>query len=360
MNSIINKYLIIKFIKIILNTILIFFTLGIILNIFEEINFLKNSSLSFLFPLTLALLYVPSLILDLLPFIIFLSSVFYFLHLRFSKELVMIKVFGYSNLKIILILSFFSLLLGLFVLFAINPITARLIKQYEIEKARYSKDVDHLISINKNGVWIKETDNVGYKIINAKSLNTNTLENISIYIFDSSGSLLKRIESETALITNNPWQLKKNYVHNNLENSNIFYENYELISENTSEKINSLYKNLNTIPFLRLITNYQDLNKGGYSNKILNEKLNKFTSLPIFLFLMVVLAGIFTIGSLKNKQNFYYLLSSILICVVIYYLKDLSIALGQTEKINLTLSIWMPIIIISLFCSICIIQINEK
>ena len=313
-----------------------------------------------MFPLTLALLYVPSLILDLLPFIIFLSSVFYFLHLRFSKELVMIKVFGYSNLKIILILSFFSLLLGLFVLFAINPITARLIKQYEIEKARYSKDVDHLISINKNGVWIKETDNVGYKIINAKSLNENTLENISIYIFDSSGSLLKRIESETALITNNPWQLKKNYIHNNLENSTIFYENYELISENTSEKINSLYKNLNTIPFLRLITNYQDLNKGGYSNKILNEKLNKFTSLPIFLFLMVVLAGIFTIGSLKNKQNFYYLLSSILICVVIYYLKDLSIALGQTEKINLTLSIWMPIIIISLFCSIGIIQINEK
>ncbi|MDA1197652.1 MAG: LptF/LptG family permease [Proteobacteria bacterium] len=360
MNSIINKYLIIKFIKIILNTTLIFFTLGIILNLFEEINFLKNSSLSFLFPLTLALLYVPSLILDLLPFIIFLSSVFYFLHLRFSKELVMIKVFGYSNLKIILILSFFSLLLGLFVLFAINPITARLIKQYEIEKARYSKDVDHLISINKNGVWIKETDNVGYKIINAKSLNENTLENISIYIFDSSGSLLKRIESETALITNNPWQLKKNYIHNNLENSTIFYENYELISENTSEKINSLYKNLNTIPFLRLITNYQDLNKGGYSNKILNEKLNKFTSLPIFLFLMVVLAGIFTIGSLKNKQNFYYLLSSILICVVIYYLKDLSIALGQTEKINLTLSIWMPIIIISLFCSIGIIQINEK
>ena len=44
----------------------------------------------------------------------------------------------------------------------------------------------------------------------------------------------------------------------------------------------------------------------------------------------------------------------------IYYLKDLSIAMGQTEKINLTLSIWMPIIIISLFCSIGIIQINEK
>jgi lipopolysaccharide export LptBFGC system permease protein LptF len=75
---------------------------------------------------------------------------------------------------------------------------------------------------------------------------------------------------------------------------------------------------------------------------------------------MLVLAAIFTIGSLKNKQNFFYVLISILTCVAIYYFKDLSIALGQTEKINLVLSVWMPILIIGLFCFIGVIQINEK
>ena len=75
---------------------------------------------------------------------------------------------------------------------------------------------------------------------------------------------------------------------------------------------------------------------------------------------MVVLASIFTIGSLKNKQNFFYVLISILTCVAIYYFKDLSFALGQTEKIGLGLSVWMPIIVIGLFCSIGVIQINEK
>jgi len=34
--------------------------------------------------------------------------------------------------------------------------------------------------------------------------------------------------------------------------------------------------------------------------------------------------------------------------------------LGQTEKISLVLSVWMPLIAISLFCSIGVIQINEK
>ena len=103
-----------------------------------------------------------------------------------------------------------------------------------------------------------------------------------------------------------------------------------------------------------------ELNEKGYSKKLLDEKINKFTSLPVFLFLMVVLAAIFTIGSLKNKQNFYYVLISILTCVAIYYFKDLSVALGQTGRISLVLSVWMPIIVVGLFCSIGVIQINEK
>ena len=345
MNKIINKYLIFKFFKNFFTTILIFLSLGIMLNLFEEIEFFKNLNLSFALPIVLSLSYVPTLILELLPFIIFLSSVVYFLNLRSSKDLLLIKLFGYSNLKIIVIISTFSFILGIFFLFIINPVTSSLVKYYETEKAQYARDVDHLISINKNGVWIKEIDEFGFKIISAEKINKENLEKVTVYIFDGN-KLTKRLDSETVIITSSPWQMKNVYVNNFKEESSTFVKNYELESSNTTEKINSLYKNLNTISFLDLILNYSEL--------------NKFLSLPIFLFLMVVLAAIFTIGSLKNKQNFYYVLISILTCVAIYYFKDLSIALGQTEKISLVLSVWMPIIVISLFCSIGVIQINEK
>ena len=359
MNKVINKYLIIKFSKIILNFILIFLCLGILLNLFEEIEFFKNLNLSLLLPITLSLSYVPTYIVELLPFIIFLSSVFYFLHLKSSKDLLSLKVFGYSNIRIILIISFFSFIVGLLFLFAVNPITANLIKYYETEKAKYSRDVDHLISINKNGVWIKEIDETGYKIINAEKLNGQKLEKISIYIFNKD-KFIKRIESDSALISNSPWQMENVYIYDGLTNNTIFLKDYSFQSLNTLEKINSLYKNLNTISFLKLVFNYSELNEKGYSKKLLNEKLNQFISIPFFLFLMVVLAAIFTIGTLKSKQNYYYILISIMTCVAIYYFKDLSVALGQTGKISLALSVWMPIILISLFCSIGVIQINEK
>ena len=41
-NKIINQYIVVNYSKIIVNTILVFFSLSIILSLFEEIEFFKN------------------------------------------------------------------------------------------------------------------------------------------------------------------------------------------------------------------------------------------------------------------------------------------------------------------------------
>jgi len=362
MNKIINQYLIINYSKMVLNTVLIFLALGIILNLFEEIEFFKDLNETFALPLILSLSFVPTLIIELLPFIIFLASMFYFLRIRSSKDLLSVKIFGYSNLKITFIIAFFAFILGVFVIIAINPITSIFVKFYETEKAKHSRDVDHLISINKNGVWIKEIDKSGYKIINAEILEGNKLKKISIYIFNKDNKILKRIEAKSAVITENPWKMSDVLVYDflNKEKKFISIESYAFETEKILEKINSLYKNLNTLSFINLINNYKQLNEIGYSKKLLNEKIHKYIALPFFLSIMVILSAIFTIGTASTKQNYYYIVISILTSVVVFYFKDLSIALGQTDKISLPLSVWMPIIVIGLFCMIGVIQINEK
>jgi len=356
----ITQYLILNYSKVFLNTLLIFFSLGILLNLFEEIEFFKKLDVSFYLPIILSLANVPSIIIELLPFITFLSATYFFIKLRSSKELLLTKSFGFSNFKITIYLSFFILVAGFFIIFFITPITSPLVKFYESEKAKYSRDVDHLIAINKNGLWLRENTSNGKNLIYAKKIQNDILENLSIYVFDNNNKMIKRIDAETAAISSNPWQVRNANINDILNTTKQVYPTYSFASENTIDRILSLYKNLNTISFLNLIKNYSKLNKEGYNKNLLNEKINKFLSIPFFLFLMVVLSSIFTIGSNKILPNFYYVTLSILVCVIIYYLKDLSIVLGQTEKINLILSIWAPLIIISLFCSIGVIQINEK
>ena len=83
-------------------------------------------------------------------------------------------------------------------------------------------------------------------------------------------------------------------------------------------------------------------------------------TLPFFLFLMTAIASILTMNTLKKSDNLKFIILGLVISVLVYYFKDLSIALGQTDRIPLTLSIWAPIIALSLFTFIGVLQINEK
>ena len=117
MNSIIFNYLIKNFLRTFFTIVLIFYAFGVILNLFEEIEFFKNINVSFLTPLILTSIFIPSMIIKILPFIIFISSMWFMLSIRNNKDLLTIKVFGYSNLKIFFILASTSFILGWVVLF---------------------------------------------------------------------------------------------------------------------------------------------------------------------------------------------------------------------------------------------------
>ena len=169
MNNILIKYMLKGYLSNLLKIILFFYCFGVILNLFEEIEYFKDQEASLLTPLLLTTLFIPGMILKLLPFIIFLSSLKFLMDMRNNKDLLSIKIFGFSNLKIFLILAFTSFLLGWIILIFISPVTSSMSKYYEKTKSYYSKDIDHLVSFNRNGLWIKENLKDGQRIISAKN-----------------------------------------------------------------------------------------------------------------------------------------------------------------------------------------------
>ena len=112
--------------------------------------------------------------------------------------------------------------------------------------------------------------------------------------------------------------------------------------------------------FLDLVIDYNELLNTGYNKRFLNQSLHSLLSLPFFLFLMTAVASIVTMHTLRKTDNFKFIILGLIISVLIYYFKDLSIALGQTDRIPLILAIWSPVIALSLFTFIGILQINEK
>mgnify|MGYP001340978303 CR=1 FL=1 len=360
-NFVINKYLVFEFLKTFFNVILIFCCLGLILNLFEEINYFKNYDIGIGLPIILSLMIIPSIVINMLPFILFLSSMWVFIKLKNNRDILSLKTFGLSNINFLILFCFTAIFIGVVTLFAFTPITSIVVKYYEDIKGKYDLDKSHLASINSNGIWIREKNEEDVSIIKSEILEGDFLINVSIYKFDKNNSLISRIEGKQADISGNPWIVQNGFkIDYESESKREEFQALEFSSTFSKEKLSSIYSNLDTISFYNLITNMDKLIGRGYNPKLLNEKKHFYLSLPFFLVLMVCLAGIFTLNSNDRRQNTYYLILSIIVCVIVFYFKNFSTALGTTERIPLLISVWSPIIILSLFCSIGVIQINEK
>ena len=138
------------------------------------------------------------------------------------------------------------------------------------------------------------------------------------------------------------------------------FQNYAIKSNYNHEKIVNLFNNANTLSFIDLIFNYQDLIKEGYNKNFLKESLHLMLVIPFFLFLMTAIASILTIHTLKKSENLKFIIVGLAVCILVYYLKDLSLALGKTGRVPMILSIWSPVIALSFFAFVGILQINEK
>ena len=213
MTNIILSYILRNFFKYFFLVVLVVYCFGIILNLFEEIEFFKKIDVNIFLPLILTTIFVPSTILSLLPFIIFVSSMIYMVKMRNNKDFLSLKVNGFSSIKIFFIFAITSFFLGWLVLAIINPLTSSMLQFYEKTKSKYARDIDHLVSFNKNGLWIKEKLDNQERIITAtKQENMDILE-VEIYQFDKNFLLKKKIYSDKANIENFEWILTNVTVH---------------------------------------------------------------------------------------------------------------------------------------------------
>ena len=101
MFKIYEKYILKKFFKIFINISIIFLTLAIILNIFEEISFFKNINANQMMPYFLTFLNAPITLFEIFPFIFLITAQFFFYEIIKNDEIILLKNNGLSNLKII-------------------------------------------------------------------------------------------------------------------------------------------------------------------------------------------------------------------------------------------------------------------
>ena len=353
-----TKFLINGFLKSFLNVFFIMISLVFILNILKEIEFFSDKEVNSLYPIYLSIMNSPSIIFEMFPFIFLIATQFFFLKLFNNDEINIFKYSGLKNIKIINILSLISFFIGILTITIFYSLSSNLQHYYLQVKNQFSKDKLYLAVINKNGLWIKDIVDGRTSIINSSKIDNNFLSDTFITTFDEEFNLIRSIKSNKIDIKNNEWLIYDATIFK--DNRSQKNDIIKFRSNFNQKRIESLFSNLSSLSLLKLIDLRQNYKSLNYSTIDVDMQIYKVATYPLFLVIMTILSSIIMLNTKKSNSKVIKIIIGLFFSVVIYYINNFFNVMGSTEKLPLLVSIWTPIIFLTVINLIMLLNINEK
>ena len=353
-----TKFLVSGFIKSFFNVFFVMISLVFILNILREIEFFNNKEVSSLYPVYLSLISSPSVVFEMFPFVFLIATQFFFLKLFNNDEINIFKYSGLKNIKIISVLTFVSFFIGILIITLFYSFSSNLQQHYLQIKNQFSEDKLYLAVINKNGLWIKDTINNQTSIINSSQIDNNFLINTFITIFDKDFNLIRSLKSNKIDIKSNEWLIYDATIFkdNISQKSNII----KFKSNFNQKRIESLFSNLSSLSLLKLINLRQNYELLKYSTIDVDMQIYKVATYPFLLIIMTILSSVIMLNTKKNSSKVLKIIIGLFFSVIIYYMNNFFNVMGSTEKLPPMVSIWTPIVFLSVINLIMLVNINEK
>ena len=352
------KFLCNIFLKSFFYVLLVMLSLVFILNMLSELEFFKDIEIGIDFTLLLSLLNSPSMIFEMFPFIFLLTTQFFFIKLFNNNELEIFKYSGLKNSNILWILSLLSLILSILIVIIFYNFSANLKNFYLEKKSQYTTDGKYLAVITKNGLWIKDEIDKKIYIVNSSEIKDNFLIDNFITEFNKDYKVIRNLQSKKIDIKEKKWLIynAKIYQNNNYEIKEVL----EIKTNFDYKRIKTLYSNLSSLSILQLFelkSNYKKLN---YSLTEVNLQILKILAYPIYLVLITILSALIMFKIKRVDTATLKISLGLFVSVIIYYINNFFLVMGNTERIPLIFAIFIPLLILVTINIFMVHRINEK
>ena len=334
----INFYLFTLASKYILINLIIITILVLFLNLLEISRILEKENTTLGFFLLLSLLKLPTIISEIIPFVVILSIAFLFKNLITNNELISIRNMGFSILDIFKPIAIAIFLFGLFILLFINPLAAKFENNFNNLTSKKYPNMYSIKFINE-GMWIKnisEDNNKNY--INISKINLDNMNAEKIKILNINNKFNKIIIAEKGEIIDKIFKLQNVSILNINNDKFEKVEFYNLILNFDKSNIIDSILNFKFIPFYKYKKHVNNLKKFNlHSSEVSLYYLSEILK-PIFLVIIGFTVMGFS-GKFKRNENFFKVLFiSILIGFLIFLLKEIVTALTTTMEISFIFS----------------------
>jgi len=327
----------------------IFLVLLVLVGMMEQVRRFGANDVSFAEILLLTVLSIPELLYGILPLIVILATLALFLGLARTSELVVTRASGRSALRSLIAPVVVAFILGVLAVTVFNPIVASTSKAYEAWAARLAQTQESVLSISREGVWLRQGGPEGQTVIRAVGANLDgaELSQVTFIGFGLDGVPSYRFEAAEASLRDGAWHLSdvKEWQfadQANPEAAAVTHDTYLLASELTQDELRDSFGTPASIPVWDLPNFIERLERAGFSALKHRVWFQMELALPFLLTAMVLLGASFTLRHTRFGRTGLMILYALLFGFTLYFLRNFAQVLGENGQIPILLSAWAP------------------
>lgn len=326
----------------------VFYGLMMLIDMVEQMRRFEGGGVTLRQALGLAALNVPATIYRILPLVMILSTIALFLALARSSELVVVRGAGRSGVRLMVAPVATALLIGGVAVAVLNPIVAGTARQYDAVSNRYAQGGANVLSVSREGLWLREGGGREQTVIRADRANLDgtQLFDVTFLSFAPDGAPVARIAAASARLTPGAWDLRDAKLWDltavNPELSASRHPDLRRPSTLTGDQIRDSFGAPMAIPIWELPGFIARLNEAGFAARQHRVWLQMELALPLMLAAMVLLGAGFTMRHSRLGQTGRMVMLALLAGFGVFFLRNFAQVLGENGQIPVALAAWSP------------------
>ena len=291
----------------------------------------------------MALLQLPDLGQNLLPFAVLGGGVFCFVRLSRYQELVATRAAGVSAWDFLVPPLAVAISIGVFVVLVVTPVSSRMLAQFAALEAKYIKGEASQLSVSANGLWLRQGDENRQSVIHALTVSDQGvhLDDVIIFLYGPKDHVEGRIDARSAQLVRGAWILNNAWV-SGADGRVKQYDRYDLQTTLTPAQIQESFASPDTLSFWDLPHFIRAAQNAGFSTVRYRLYLYSLLTLPILFAAMVFMAASFSLKLSRTSGIGRVILISFLSGFAVYFFSNLTRALGQSSILPVGLAATAP------------------
>jgi lipopolysaccharide export system permease protein len=291
----------------------------------------------------MALLRLPQLCEQLLPFIVFFSAMFSLWRLSRYNEISVVRAAGISIWQMLFPFIASAFFIGFLDVGVINPIAATMLERYEFLNKVHFHGEKSGVTISEGGIWLRQITKTGPIVLRVSRIDASKshLSNITILEYKADDVFKRRIDAKYGTLKGKGLELEQVWISQVEEPPkqlvNLFYPIN--VTASSFQENNKAPAHLS---FWSLLGYSHLMEKSGLSGLKYRLYWHALIARVFWLAAMIFIAAIFSLRSPRHGGKTFLIVSGAAVGFTLYILRDITYAMGQSSALPTLLAAWTP------------------